>query len=77
MAAVLWMAQHCQLIDDEVLASSNESAVALFFLSGAHAIPENQTLKIYNLNVVDIQIWNELQEVVIECQKHASLFFRS
>ena len=54
----------------------NESTVVLAFLSGTHVILENRTLKVFNLLSVDIQAWNEQQEVVIDCQMHASFVFR-
>ncbi len=65
-----------QLIDDEILSSSNESSVALVLLPGTHVIPETLTFNGSNLFELVIRPWNEQQEVVIECQVEANLIFQ-
>ena len=57
-----------QLVNDEVLKSSDESSVELSLLPGTHLILTNQTISFINAIVIH-PFWNELQEdrVVIKC----------
>lgn len=59
------------LINNDVLASSNESSIELSLLPGTHLILKNQTLRFSNFREVTIQPWNLEQEgkVRIECHK--------
>ena len=66
-----------QLINDEVLSSTNESSVALLFLPGTHLISEHQTLSTSNLSNVIIHPWDEEEEVSVECQLGAGLSFQN
>ena len=64
-----------QLIEDEVLPSSNESLVTLLLLSGNHLMLVNMTFRIFNISEVAIHPLNEEQEVAIECPLGANQNF--
>ena len=64
-----------QLINNDILASSNERSIELSFLPGTHLILKNQTLRFSSFRAVLIQPWNMEREgrVKIQCQEK-SLF---
>jgi predicted outer membrane repeat protein len=59
-----------QLINDDVLTSSNDS-------SGMHVVSARKTLRVSDKSAVEIQAWNASQEVMVLCQQEADLALRN
>ena len=69
-----------QFIDSPTLLSNTTSdSLTLLLLSGTHLVPQGQHLDLVinftHIQSLQIRPWNESQEVVIECQKSASIYY--